>query len=90
MFSRNLFNSIVAIALLAVIGFTVREAAATTAVISQANSAETVCSSLPSLYSIHSEYVQERSAWMTYTEEGPTGVDGGLIYLLSEKRTCTR
>ena len=90
MFSRNLFNGIVAISLLAVIGLTVREVAATTIVVSQSSSATTLCASLPSHYSIHTEYVQEKGAWVTYTEDGPTGVDGGLIQLLSDNRACSK
>jgi hypothetical protein len=90
MYINRLFKLFVFTLLVVVIGLTVREAAATTAVISQANSAETVCSSLPSGYSIHTEYVQEKGAWVTYTEDGPTGVDGGLIQLLSDNRACSK
>ena len=90
MFSHRLFNIVVVLALVVVIGFTVREAAATTLVVSQKNSGETTCTSLPDRSSIQTEYVKERSAWMTYTEDGPTGLDGGLIQLLSDKRTCSK
>ena len=90
MFSHRLFNIIVAIALLVVIGLSVREAAATTDVIAQAGSAKTACASLPSDYSIRTEYVPERGVWVTYSEGGPTGVDGGLIQLLSDHRACSK
>ena len=81
--SRNrLFNLCIAIALIIVVLFTVREATATSIVTSQ-NEAGINCSSLSSRHSIRTEYVEEMGAWMTYTEDGPTGVDGGLINLLS-------
>lgn len=87
---NRLFNIIVAIALLLVIGLTVREAVATTAVVSlQKISSEPACASLPSRSSIHNEYV-EGLGWVTYTEDGPTGMDGGLIDLLSNYRTCSK
>jgi len=91
MFSHRLFNFIVAIGLLVVIGLTVREAsAATTALVSHQGFAELACESLPSHDSIHTEYVTERGVWVTYTEDGPTGIDGGLINLLSNYRTCSK
>ena len=71
------------------IGLTVREVAATTVVAAQPDSAEAVCTSLPSQYSIHTEYVQEKGVWVAYTENGPAGVEGGLIQLLSDNRACS-
>jgi len=93
--SRNrLFNTMIVIALVMVIAFTVQEAAATASMMPEADSSNGVrtseCASLPSRYSIHTEYVQERGVWVPYTEDGPTGVDGGLIYLLSNYRTCSQ
>jgi hypothetical protein len=85
MFSRRLFTIFIFVALLAVIALTVSEAVATTRVISQSE-----CVSMPSPDSIHSEYVTEKGAWVTYTEKGPAGIDGGLIHILSDARTCTR
>ncbi len=90
MFTRRLFNIFVAVALLVVIGLTVREVAATTVLISTAGSTKMACGDLSSMYSIRTEYVEERKAWVSYTEDGPTGVDGGLIYLTSVARSCTR
>lgn len=90
MFSQRLFKISVAIALLLVIGLTVREAAATTVVVSHTSSADTACAGLSPYYPMHTEYVQERRAWVTSTEDGPTGVDGGLIELLSNYRTCSQ
>lgn len=90
MFTRRLFNIFVAVALLVVIGLTVREAAATTVLISTAGSTKTACGDLSSIYSIRTEYVDERKAWVSYTEDGPTGLDGGLIQLLSDHRACSK
>lgn len=91
--THRLFNLIVAVVLMALVGFTVREAAATTTIISQENAASqsaAACVSLPSRYSIRSEYVPAMDAWVTVTEDGPTGLDGGLIQLLPDYRTCSR
>lgn len=48
------------------------------------------CSDLPSQYSIRSEYRDDWGMSVISTEDGPTGIDGGLIYLLSSYRTCSR
>ena len=48
------------------------------------------CASLPSRYAIHTEYVNELASSVIYKEEGPTGVGAGLIYLLSNDRSCSR
>jgi hypothetical protein len=88
--NHRLFNIFVAIALIVLIGITVREVAATTAVVSLTDSSDEVCVSLPSHSSVHTEYVKEMGIWMTYTDEGPTGIDGGLIHLLSNSRNCSQ
>lgn len=90
MFNRRLFNIFVVVALLVVIGLTVREVAATALLVSSSKSTEAICASLPSRHSIRTEYVQESGIWMTYSEDGPTGVDGGLIQLLSDYRDCAQ
>jgi hypothetical protein len=87
MFKNRLFNVFVAMALVIVVALTVREAVATTVIRSQAN-AVIECTSLPSRYSLHTEYVD--GMWVAYTEDGPAGVDGGLIDLMSNYRTCSR
>lgn len=89
----RLFNLLVIIALVVLVGLTVREASATSAVIahdSSASRSSSECVSLPAHSSIHSVYVKEIGSWMSYTEDGPTGIDGGLIHLLSEYRTCSQ
>jgi hypothetical protein len=89
MLKHRLFNMLIAVALILVTAFTVREAVATTIVRSQENSVLR-CANLPSRYSIHTEYVKEAQMWVVGTENGPTGTDGGLINLLSDYRTCSR
>lgn len=94
MLRNRLFNVLIAILLALVIALTIREAAATAGIISQTNSTSTAqtleCASLPSRYSIHSEHVEGLNARVIYSEEGPTGIDGGLVELLSSYRTCSR
>lgn len=94
MLRNRLFNVLIAILLVTVVAFTVREAFATTNIVSRANAktgaAASECASLPSRYSLRTEYVQSSRMSVPYTEDGPTGVDGGLIELLSNYRTCSR
>jgi hypothetical protein len=89
MFSNRLFKVFIAIALAITLTFTVREAFATSLLRAEGN-AVTTCASLPSRYSFHTEYVKEADMWIVRTENGPTGVDGGLIDLLSNYRTCSK
>ena len=67
-----------------------REVAATTLVVPQVSSVKIACASLPSRHSIHMEYVKETGALVPYTEDGPTGVDGGVIELFSSYQTCSK
>ena len=94
MFKNRLFNLLIALALVIVISLTLREAKATAAMVSQTSSTKGTktmeCLSLPSRYSIRTEYVEATGTALTYTEDGPTGVDSGLIQLLSDYRTCSR
>lgn len=83
---HRLFNLFVLIAVVVLVLMTAREATATTVLVSQ----KSTCVSMSSQLSVHTEYVRERGLWMTYTQDGPTGVDGGLIQLLSEKRACAK
>ena len=89
MLRNRVFNLLIAIALVIVTAFTAREAVATTILSSEGNKAS-VCASLPSLYSLRTEYVKEANVWAVRTENGPTGIDGGLIDLLSDYRGCSR
>ena len=87
MLKYPLFKLLIAIALAVAMAFTVREALAVSNVASHRDTAEQ-CESLPSRYSIHS--VGEAGRWVPATEDGPTGVDGGLKELLSAYRICSR
>jgi len=87
---NRMFYIVGAIVLIMTIGLTVREVAATTTVVPQYGSSEIACASLPSRYSIRNEYVEETDVTVLRTEDGPTGVDGGLIDLLSRYRTCSK
>ena len=89
MLRHRLFNLWIAIALASVTAFTAREAVAITILRSQENKAS-VCASLPSRYSLRTEYVKEANLWVVRTENGSTGTDGGLIDLLSDYRSCSR
>ena len=90
---KRLFHVLAGIALAIVIALTVQEAASTASIKLHTNSSEGIrtleCASLPSRYSIHTEYVNELGRLVIYTEDGRTGVDGGLIYLLSNYRSCS-
>jgi len=89
MIRNRLFNVLVAIALVFVIAVTVREAFATSITISQM-ATSLKCSSLPSRYSIHTAEVNETGMRPPFTEDGPTGVDGGLKELFTAYRICSR
>ena len=94
MFKNRLFNLLIASALAIVVAFTVQAAFAKANMMHQGNSTEgtklSECASLPSRYSLHTEIVEETGTRLAYTEDGPAGVDGGLINLLSNYRTCSR
>jgi hypothetical protein len=45
---------------------------------------------LVSRTSIQRVYVPQMNTSVTYTASGPTGVDGGLIHLLSDYRLCSK
>jgi hypothetical protein len=89
MLRNRLFNIVIAITLMIVVALTVREAFATSITTSHTD-ASTTCSSLPSRYSIHTVEIQQTGTRLTVTEDGPTGVDGGLKELFSAYRTCSQ
>jgi len=93
MFTNRMFNLLIVITFMALVGLTVRESSAISAVITTdqsqgdlVNAAE--CASLPARTSIHSVNTAENGPWLLYTKDGPTGLDGGLIQLLSNYRDC--
>ena len=94
MSKKRLFKVLIAVALVTAVALTVRDASATANIQSREDVTKganiVACASLPSRYSLHTEYVKERGIWVAYTEDGPAGVDGGLIELLSNYRTCSK
>ena len=92
MFKHRLFNLCIAIALAVLSALTIREAAATAGVLAQIDAVQKTnvveCASLPSRHSIHTQVVN--GIPLPYTEEGPTGVDGGLAELLKAYRACSQ
>jgi hypothetical protein len=94
MYKKRLFNILVALAMVITVVFTVQEAIAKSNSLSQGRAirgAKAIeCASLPSHYSLHTEVVEETGTWLPHTEDGPTGIDGGLINLLSNYRTCSK
>jgi hypothetical protein len=89
MLRNRLFNVLVAAAVLLVTALTVREAFATTVLTSRSD-AVVACNSLPYRDSIHPQFVGEPRTLVLYSEDGPTGVDGGLPALISAYRSCSR
>lgn len=89
MLKNLLFNLLIAMALILLVALTVREVYATSITVSQTNAAHR-CDELPSRSSIHTESVKETGTRLTYTEDGPTGVDGGLQELFTTYRTCSQ
>ena len=91
MSTQRLFSLFVAVALLVLTVLTIRDAAATVSVISDTayvSQAADECASLPARSSIRGETIN--GVWLPTSEDGPTGIDGGLIYLLSAYRACSR
>ncbi len=94
MFKNRLFNILVAVILVVMLALSVQNAFATAGIVSKSEAApgtkNSACASLPSIQSVHAQYLKEIGRWVTYTDSGPTGVDGGLIYLGSMSRICSR
>ena len=86
MFRKHLFHLLIAISLSVILALTVRDARATASIPSHTDGV-TKCHELPSRYSIHTENVAGMR--VAYSEDGPTGVDGGLLELMTDYRTCS-
>lgn len=95
----NIRTALVFLAVAFIFMLAIREAIAARATIPSANAANQSaikqteimdCFSLPSRYSLRTEYLKGTDLWLPYTEDGPTGVDGGLKELMSAYRTCSR
>ena len=89
MLTNRLLLLLMAIAVVVLSAFTIREAVAVTLIGSESGN-PLKCDSLPSRHSISTEYDEEAGMWIIRTEDGPTGIDGGLETLLSAYRTCSR
>jgi hypothetical protein len=88
--THRLFSLFVAVALLVLAVLTIRDAAATVSVISETvfvSQAADECASLPARSSIRGETVN--GVWLPTSEDGPTGIDGGLIHLLAACGACS-
>ena len=90
MFKNRLFNILVIAALAVVTALTLQQAVGTIQVVSATE--DTSLCAMPAIdrSSIRSVYVKETGVWMSYSDSGPTGVDGGLLYLLSDEQTCSQ
>ena len=94
MLRNRLFNGLILVALVIVIAITVQEAAATASKMFETDSSKKItsseCTSLPSRYSLYTVYEKELWMWLPRTENGPTGIDGGVIDLLSKYQACSK
>jgi hypothetical protein len=96
MIKDRLFNVFVVAALALMVALTIQGAIETTRVAMAAGAVDQVGAAplcdVPAVErsSIRRVYVQQMDTWLTYTNGGPTGVDGGLIDLLSNARVCSK
>jgi hypothetical protein len=92
---NHIFNIFVIATLTLMIALTIQGAIETNKVAMAAGAADQtltapICNKPPvAQSSIRRVYVQQIDSWLTYTDGGPTGVDGGLIELLSNARLCS-
>jgi len=89
MYTNRLLNVSIAVALITLIALTIWQSIETTKVVSAASQQNAAyCISGIERLSMTSVYVEQARAWIPYTGNGPTGVDGGLLELLSNSRSC--
>lgn len=90
--NKNRFFNLVVIGALAVMAaLTTSQAVAADRLASDNSSTSSLCSNPDVNHSsIHMVYVERLGRWMTYTNKGPTGVEGGLIQLLNDRRYCSK
>lgn len=84
--ASRLFHVLVAVALAISLVLTVQEALATKLLTSQVDVVSN-CPDLPSRDSLHIKVVNGMS--VPYSEDGPTGIDGGLPALMDAYRACS-
>lgn len=93
---NRFFNVILAAALALMVALTFQGAIATARVAMAAGGADQAASApvcdRPAVErsSIRRVYVDQMDTWLTYTDGIPTGVDGGLVHLLSNTRVCSK
>lgn len=80
----------IGIALVAIIVLSISQAVETIKVVSAASVSPnaTGCFSAMDRLSLTSVYVKEINGWFPHTNKGPTGMDGGLLALLSNYHAC--
>jgi hypothetical protein len=88
---NRFFNLAIIVVLIAMAALTVSQAMAASSLVSADPSASDQCSAPGvNFSSVHMVYAESTGRWMPYTDNGPTGVDGGLIQLLSARRSCSQ
>ena len=89
---NRLFNTFLVAALALMVALTIQNTIATVRVAYAATPLAAPLCEFPAVerLSIHRVYVEQMKSWVTYTDDGPTGVDGGLIHLLSDSGTCAQ
>lgn len=92
MFRNRLFNILIVVALVMVTVFTIQQALETTRVVAAAGGPATSLCRIPAvdLTTISTMYVEELGITVIRSDNGPTGVDGGLIHLLSDRQACSQ
>jgi len=80
----------IGIALVVIIILTISQIVEMTKIVSAASASPdaTGCFSAMDRLSLTSVYVKEINGWFPHTNKGPTGVDGGLLALLSNYHAC--
>ncbi len=91
MLNSRLFNVLMVAALITVMVLTVLQAVATTQVAyaAQQNKLANTPFCLAPAAPVQSMYVKQMGIWVPRSASAPTGVDGGLIQILSDYRSCS-
>ena len=91
MLKNRLFNVVIGLSLVVIVVLTVSQAVETTKIVSAASGSPDAfgCFSAMDRLSLTSVYVEEAGGWFPRTNKGSTGVEGGLLELLSNSRGCT-
>jgi hypothetical protein len=96
MIKNRLFNVFVVAALALMVALTIQGVIETAKVAMAAGGSDQALAAplcaIPAVErtAIRRVYVQQMDTWLTYTDGGPTGIDGGLIDLLSNARVCSK